>query len=73
MSSHKTRVAAHRKPVLFATVCLAGERTGHGGQTRAAASRADGPASSKEAANCAAGITIFLLNIVFIAGKGWLW
>ena len=42
MSSHETHVAAHRKPVLFAIVYLAGKRTGHGGQTRAAASRATG-------------------------------
>ncbi|WP_054259870.1 hypothetical protein [Propionispora sp. 2/2-37] len=55
MSSHKTPVAAHRKPVLFAIVWLAGERTGHGGQTLAAAPCADGPAGSKGAANCAAG------------------
>ena len=55
MSSHETHVAAHRKPVLFAIVYLAGKRTGHGGQTRAAAPRANGPAGSKEAANCAAG------------------
>ena len=54
MSSHETHVAAHRKPVLFAIVYLAGKRTGHGGRTHVAASRADGPAGSKEAANCAA-------------------
>lgn len=60
MSSHENHVAAHRKPVLFAIVWLAGKRTGHGGQTRAAAPRANGPAGSKGAANCAAGITMFL-------------
>ena len=31
------------------------ERTGHGGQTHAAAPRANGPAGSKGAAYCAAG------------------
>jgi len=35
-------------------VSLAGERTGHGGQTRVTASRADGSAGSKRTANCAA-------------------
>lgn len=31
------------------------KRTGHGGKTRTAAPRANGPAGSKGAANCAAG------------------
>jgi hypothetical protein len=53
MSSHENRVAAHRKPVLVAVSCQAGEGTGHDGQTRAAAPRASGPAGSKGAANCA--------------------
>ncbi|HWR43526.1 hypothetical protein [Sporomusa sp.] len=55
MSSHETPVAAHRKPVLFAVCCLTGRAHGHGGQTRAAAPRANGPAGSMGAADCAAG------------------
>ncbi|TCL35113.1 hypothetical protein EV210_114133 [Anaerospora hongkongensis] len=59
MSSHENRVAAHRKPVLFAIIQLSVESTGHGGQTRAAASRANGPAGSKGAANCATPPPVF--------------
>jgi len=55
MSSRQKHAAAHRKPVLFAVSYLAGERTGHGGQTRAERAPCDEPAGSKGAANCAAG------------------
>ncbi|WP_093797771.1 hypothetical protein [Sporomusa acidovorans] len=48
MSSHQTLVAAHRKLVLVAIVRLAEKRTGHVGQTRAAAPRATGLPAARE-------------------------
>lgn len=55
MSSHETPVAAHRKPVLITVSCLAEGAHRPRRQTRAVAPRADGPAGSKGAADCAAG------------------
>ncbi|WP_371373364.1 hypothetical protein [Sporomusa aerivorans] len=54
MSSRQNHAAAQRKPSPDAMAGWAGESTGYGGQAHAAAPRANGPAGSKGAANCAA-------------------